>query len=267
MFTIITPVLNGMPYLPDAVHSLAKESETTPIQHIIMDGGSTDGTIEWLKDNQDLGFEICLDSDNSQSEALRNGFTKAHGQFMGWLNADDILEPGAIIKVKTAFLEQRDCVAVSGAALVINEHNHIIGSTRELPDGDLNSLLTRLQNIPQPSTFFRRDIYERTPGIDLSLHYAMDVDLWLKLAKHGPVHVLKNDILSRVRIHSDAKTVKNQDATAREDLKVRLRHGMRWAPRTTLHLSKRAFAYPLLRPLQRVIQKMISRAASKGPRS
>ena len=86
----------------------------------------------------------------------------------------------------------------------------------------------------------------------------MDVDLWLQLAKHGPIRVLKNDILSRVRIHKFAKTVQNQDATAREDLKVRLSHGMRWAPSTTIHLSKRAFLYPLLRPMQRIVHKAIA---------
>ena len=86
----------------------------------------------------------------------------------------------------------------------------------------------------------------------------MDVDLWLQLSKQGPVHVMKNVVLSRVRIHAKAKTVKNQDATAREDLIVRLKHGLRWAPGTTLHLSKRAFVYPLLRPIQRVVKKAVS---------
>ena len=244
MFTIITPVLNGMPFLPEAVHSIATESENLPIQHIVIDGGSTDGTLQWLKDNQDLGYEICTEPDHGQSDALRKGFDKAHGEYIGWLNADDILESGALKKVLKAFEENRDCVAVSGAALVINEKNEIIGSTKALPDGDLHSLLTQLQNIPQPSTFFRRDIYLRTTGINLKLDYAMDVDLWIQLAKHGPIHVLKNDVLSRVRIHQLAKTVQNKDATAREDLKVRLRHGMRWAPSTTLIFQKEPFFIP-----------------------
>ncbi|MBL92829.1 MAG: hypothetical protein CMH56_13575 [Myxococcales bacterium] len=261
MFSIITPVLNGMPYLPQAVRSVAEASEGVVVQHIIMDGGSTDGTLRWLEDNQDYGYEIVSGKDSSQSEALIKGFERAHGRYLAWLNADDLLEPDALAKVHRAFSTSDAWVAVSGAALVINGENEIIGSTKALPNGELSSLLGHLQNIPQPSTFFRRDIYNLVAGINLNLNYAMDVDLWLQLAKHGPIHVMKNEILSRVRIHDGAKTVNNQDATAREDLMVRLKHGMSLTSKNSLHLSKRGFIYPCLRPFQ----KLAKRALAKTP--
>ena len=263
MFSIVTPVLNGMPYLPHAVRSVAQASSQIDVQHIIMDGGSTDGTLEWLQDNQDYGYEIHSGRDKSQSEALIKGFERAHGKYLGWLNADDLLEPDALLKASEAFSTSEAWVAVSGAALVINGHDEIIGSTKALPTGELGSLLGNLQNIPQPSTFFRRDVYHRVAGINPRLNFAMDVDLWLQLAKHGPIHVLKNEVLSRVRIHEGAKTVNNQDATAREDLLVRLRHGMPLASKNGLHLSKRAFLYPCLRPFQKVVRRTAALAKRK----
>ena len=73
MFTIVTPVLNGMPFLPAAIHSIAREKEHVAIQHIVMDAVSTDGTQEWLRENQDLGYELIIGPDQGQSDALQKG--------------------------------------------------------------------------------------------------------------------------------------------------------------------------------------------------
>ena len=226
MFSIVTPVLNGMPYLPHAVRSVAQASSQIEAQHIIMDGGSTDGTLEWLQDNQDYGYEIHSGRDKSQSEALIKGFERAHGKYLGWLNADDLLEPDALLKASEAFSTSEAWVAVSGAALVINGHDEIIGSPRHCPPANwVHSWATYKTSLSlRPfSTGCLPPCRRNQPSIK---NFAMDVDLWLQLAKHGPIHVLKNEVLSRVRIHEGAKTVNNQDATAREDLLVRLRHGM-----------------------------------------
>ena len=129
-FTIVTPVLNGMPWLPEAVSSVARQRDDADfeIEHIVFDGGSTDGSREWLVGHPELGCELRFQPDHGQTDALVVGFDAARGELLGWLNADDVLEPGTLKTVHDLFAESPDVVMVSGACLFIDLNGRVIGA-------------------------------------------------------------------------------------------------------------------------------------------
>jgi glycosyltransferase involved in cell wall biosynthesis len=246
LFTIVTPVFNGMPWLPEAIDSVLSQVETS-VELIVLDGGSTDGSREWLAGNVKDRAQMVFEPDRGQTDALIRGLTQARGVYLGWLNADDRLEPAALARVAAAFDDAPDASVVSGCCLEIDESGAITGLIPTPPSATLKGLLAHPHNLAQPATFFRTEAYGRVGGLDPDLDLAMDVDLWMRLALTGRVVLLRDQVLARFRIHSGAKSVTRATATVREDLKVRRRHGMPRTTRAWWVLFKRAYLRPLKR--------------------
>lgn len=224
--SIVTPVLNGMPWLPEAVESVARQRSDVEIEHIIRDGGSTDGSREWLTAHEALGFRATFERDGGQTDALIAGFADATGDVFGWLNADDLLEPGSLPLVAEAFEANSDAVIVSGGCLLIDSDAAVIGAIQTPPHPEFDRLLRHPTNLAQPATFFRAEAYRQAGGLDRRFNLAMDVDLWFRLASTGRVVLLGDAVLARFRLHPDAKSVRAAAAACREDLGIRRRHGM-----------------------------------------
>lgn len=246
LFSIVTPVFNGMPWLPEAIESVLSQVDAR-VELIVTDGGSTDGSREWLVSNVKDVARLVFEPDRGQTDALIRGLSQASGAFLGWLNADDWLEPAALARVAAAFDGAPDASIVSGCCLQIDESGAFIGLIPTPPSATLKGLLAHPNNLAQPATFFRAEAYRRVGGLDPNLDLAMDVDLWMKLAGVGRVVVLPDEILARFRIHRGAKSVTRATAAVREDLRVRRRHGMPVATRAWWVLFKRAYLRPLKR--------------------
>jgi GT2 family glycosyltransferase len=229
-FTIVTPVLNGMPWLPQAVGSVADQRANVgfEIEHIVLDGGSTDGSREWLLEHPEMGCDLRFQADHGQTDALSSGFGAAKGELLGWLNADDALELGTLETVHDLFAASPDVVMISGACLFIDPDGRVIGAMATPPRPSLEGLVQTRINPAQPSTFFRASAYAQVGGLDRGLNLAMDVDLWIRLARVGRYVVLPDRVLARYRIHPQAKSERLAWASAREDLTVRRRNGMKW---------------------------------------
>lgn len=166
-FSIVTPVFNGMPWLPDCVESIASQSADVDVEHLILEGGSTDGSREWLRDNADLGYTVVLEPDTGQTDALITGFSRATGDVFGWLNADDLLEAGSLGRVASVFQADPDLILVGGCCcVVIDEAGNFGGLIGTPPAGDFHGLLTHIDNPPQPATFFRAEAYRLAGGLD-----------------------------------------------------------------------------------------------------
>lgn len=246
-FTIVTPVLNGMPWLPEAVRSIVAQGRDVDVEHIVLDGGSTDGSREWLEANAAPGTILVFERDTGQTDALIRGFARASGEILSWLNADDTLEPGALARVAEAFDSNPEAVLVAGACLHIDSAGAVIGAIPTPPSSTLEGLLAHPYNIAQPSSFVRAGAYRAVGGLDPTLRMAMDVDLWMKLARIGRVVLLPGDVLSRFRIHGGAKSVAGASRAVREDLRVRRRYGMAVPSRTWWTLFKQAYLRPVKR--------------------
>ena len=199
------PVLNGMPWIPGAVASVVSQTGVE-VELIILDGGSTDGTRAWLTGSAPEGVRVVLAPDHGQTDAIAKGLAMANGSILGWLNADDMLEPGALATACDAFATHPGASMVSGACLIIDEVGEVTGRIDTPPNGSLDGLLRFPRNLAQPATFFSAAAYRQTQGLDLRLQYAMDVDLWLKLARIGPAALLADRVLARFRVHGGAKS-------------------------------------------------------------
>jgi glycosyltransferase involved in cell wall biosynthesis len=255
-FTIVSPVLNGMPWLPEAISSVARQRESgVDLEHLVLDGGSTDGSREWLLAHPELGCKLIFEKDGGQTAALESGFEKASGELLGWLNSDDVLEPGALAAVQELFATQPDVVMISGACLFIDTDGKVFGAMATPPEPTLEGLVRTRLNPAQPSTFFRADAYRKCGGLDRSLNLAMDVDLWLKLVKVGRYVVLPDRVLARYRVHAQAKSERLAVASAREDLKVRRRNGMRWRSQAGEELLRKAYVDPIVGRITRPVRR------------
>jgi len=220
LVSIVTPSLDQSRYLRAAIESVAAQTHT-PVEHIVVDGGSTDDTLAILRDYADL--EWTSEPDRGQSHALVKGFARAQGDVFGWLNADDAYEPHAVAAGVAALQE-------SGAALVYADVTRVDDDgvnprrIRSRPEFDLWTELNLGCGIYSPSVFFTRAAYEEVGGLDETLHMTMDYDLWLRIGKRYPArHV--DDVWGVQRLHEEAKT-RRWDPWP-ERLAVSRRHGGR----------------------------------------
>jgi GT2 family glycosyltransferase len=222
LVSIVTPSLNQGRYLREALESVRAQTYA-PIEHIVVDGGSTDETLAILEDFPELSWSS--DPDRGQSHALNKGFALATGEILGWLNADDAYLPDAVEQGVKALQE-------TGAGLVyadvtrVNDDGVNPRRIRSRPVFDLWTELNEGCGIYSPSVFFTRAALEQAGLIDETLHLTMDYDLWLRIGKQRPVAYV-DAIWSIQRTHAKAKSLARTDEFWPERLRVSRRHGGR----------------------------------------
>ena len=222
LVSVVTPSLNQASYLREAIESVRAQSYPC-IEHIVVDGGSTDGTLAILQEYDRVRW--ISEPDSGQSHALNKGFAGAHGDIFGWLNADDAYPPHAIA-------EAVEALSVGDVALVyadVTRVNDDWVNPRQIGSRPRFELWTELNlgcGIFSPAVFFTRAAYEAVDGIDESLHLTMDYDLWLKIGgRFGARRV--DSAWGLQRIHDDAKTMRYSNDVWPERLAVSRRHGGR----------------------------------------
>jgi glycosyltransferase involved in cell wall biosynthesis len=184
-FTIVTPCLNGAATLPQALASVREQDYAGEVEHLVIDGGSTDGTLEVL---EQAGVRYLSEPDRGLSDAVNKGIRMAHGDMIGWLNADDVYLPGALGRVGKAFVEHADALWVTGPCLIMGADGQEIRSAvtryKNLFLRRYSYRLHLVQNfVSCPSTFVRRDAFDRIGLLDERFKYSMDYDLWLRLGR------------------------------------------------------------------------------------
>jgi len=255
LVSIVTPSLNQARYLREAIESVMAQTYA-PVEHIVVDGGSTDGTLEILAEYEHLHW--ISEPDRGQSHALNKGFAMARGDIFGWLNADDAYEPEAVSAGVSALgeagLAYADVIRIDGDGV----------NPRRIRSRAAFDLWTELNlgcGIYSPSVFFTREAFETVGPLDEELHLTMDYDLWLRIGKRFAVRRV-DAIWAIQRLHDDAKTIRHYDEFWPERLAVSRRYGGRLV---SPMLINRHLSAPLARRLATRAAAAMYALAGKRP--
>jgi glycosyltransferase involved in cell wall biosynthesis len=220
LVSIVTPTYNMADRLPQCVESVA--SQTYPhIQHVVVDGASTDGTKDYLASQAHLKW--ISEPDEGQSDALNKGFAMADGEIVTWLNADDVLLPHAVAKVVDAFRTNPSAGWVYGNLEVRRGDERWV---TKAPPRITNTTFQRGNVVSQPGTFFTAATLEQVGGIDADFHLTMDFELWLRFVAAGIPSVYVPMPLAAFEVHLGSKTgSQGALAFAMEEFRALLKHG------------------------------------------
>jgi glycosyltransferase involved in cell wall biosynthesis len=221
--SIVTPSFNTAQFLGDAIQSVLAQ-DWPRVNFIVMDGGSTDGSVELLRSFGDR-VQWVSQKDGGQSDALNQGFARLGGEILGWLNSDDTYAPGAFRAVMEYFQAHPEINVVYGNANFIDAAGNLIGPCVHIEPYNHRRLFYYTDFLVQPATFFRRSAFEAVGGIDDSLHFGMDYDLWLRLAKQFKFAYLPK-LLANFRWLSNNKTAIGGFKRLEEIERILKKHGL-----------------------------------------
>ncbi len=216
--SVVTPSYNQGRYLEQTLRSVL-DQDYAELEYIVVDGGSTDASAEIISRYADRLAFWSSEPDGGQTDALIKGFAIATGDIMCWLNADDLFEPWTLADVGAYFASRPEARAVYGDGTLIDAAGRPTGRKRE-PGFNRFIWLHDHNFIPQPSAFWRRDLYDQVGGLNPALEMSMDADLWIRFADVTRVQHVRRD-WSRIRRHREQKSRLRRADTAREDRAIR----------------------------------------------
>lgn len=219
LVSIVTPSFNTGGFLDDTIRSVL-EQDYSHLEYLIMDGGSTDTTLHILDRYADR-LRYVSEPDKGQADALNRGFGMTQGEILAFLNADDTYLPGAVTAAVRAFAAHPEAAVVYGDASYVADNGRAIAFYPVEAFNPAN--LARRCFICQPAAFFRRDAFLACGGLDASLRFALDYDLWIRMARRYPM-VKIDRRLATLRLHARTKTMSEMASAMHETIAVLRRH-------------------------------------------
>jgi glycosyltransferase involved in cell wall biosynthesis len=225
LVSIITPSFNQVRYLESTIRSVL-DQDYPNIEYIIVDGGSEDGSAEIIRRYSDRLAWWVSEKDRGQTDAINKGLARAKGEILAWINSDDTYQPHAITEAIGFLLNRPEVGLVYGEANFIDENGRVIGRF-PAAQTDYRRLRQGYVHIPQQASFWRADLWRKVGPLDPSFYFAMDYDLWVRLAALAPVQYTPR-LWANFRLHSHAKTINADERCWNEMLKVHFRDGGTW---------------------------------------
>ena len=222
LVSIITPSFNQARYLEATIRSVLSQGYPH-IEYMIVDGGSNDGSVDIIKKYESKLAWWVSEKDKGQTDAINKGFARAQGEVLAWINSDDTYEPGAVSGAVKYLQEHPEVGMVYGDCNFINESGRVIG---KFGSAQTNYRLLRqgYAHIPQQTMFFRASLWKQVGPLDPSFYFAMDYDLWTRVAARTEIkYVLQT--WANFRLHTSGKTIVADDRCWPEMIRVHYRDG------------------------------------------
>jgi len=220
--SIVTPSYNQAQFLERTILSVLNQNYPN-LEYIIIDGGSTDGSVEIIKKYEKYLTYWVSEKDNGQADAINKGFSKSSGEILAYINSDDVYLPGVFKKIVKIFNENPKTDLVFGNIMFIDCYDNFIGELRFTPF-NIETLIYEGGNLHQTGTFWTRKIYDKVGGFNPKYTFCTDFDFFCRVAEVGSMVYIK-DYLSCFRIHEKAKfsTIKHIGLAEHEEIAKRYR--------------------------------------------
>ena len=222
LVSIVTPSYNQAPYIEETIGSVLSQ-DYPQIEYAIVDGGSTDGTVDVIKKYQDRLSWWVSEKDRGQTDAINKGFGKAKGEILAWINSDDTYEPGAVTAAVKYLEDHPEVGMVYGDCNFINEKGRVIGRFNSAQTS-YHLLRQGYAHIPQQTMFFRANLWRQVGPLDPSFYFAMDYDLWTRIAARSEIRYIPQT-WANFRLHTSGKTIVADDRCWPEMIRVHYRDG------------------------------------------
>jgi glycosyltransferase involved in cell wall biosynthesis len=240
LVSILTPSYNQGRFLEQTIQSVLAQDYAN-LEYLIVDGGSTDGSVEIVRRYAPRLSWWVSEPDQGQTDALNKGFAHASGEIFAWLNSDDTYLPGAISAAVSCLQAHPEAALVYADANLVDEEGRIMGRFPSRQT-NLNMLLRGSVHIPQQTAFFRANAWKQVAPLDPTFHFAMDYDLWVRLAKMAPL-VHTPGLWANFRLHGAGKSIAMDDRCYPEMIRVYQRErgnrisllSFRWLLRRTFY--------------------------------
>jgi len=278
LVSIVTPSYNKGAFIEETILSV-RNQDYPNIEHIVIDGGSTDNTLDIIKKYEGTyNMRWVSEPDEGQSEAINKGWRKAHGEILAYLNADDTYMPRAIETAVKFLNDHPEISMVYGDCNIVNECNEVVGRC-QATEFDIKEMICGRGSVPQPATFFRRAVLDEIGYLDSDLYMAMDFDYWIRIGlkfkakyipqlianfrrcpgtksvseayKFGPEHLYIIDkTFANPELPEELKSLRRQAFSCAHLVAGRCYHFQRQMKLARKHLIKSIMLYPpnLVRP-------------------
>lgn len=236
--SVVVPCLNLGRFLGETLDSLVGQRYPN-LEILIQDGGSTDDSAA-IASRYGEAVSWLSETDRNQSDAINRGFRRATGDWVTWVNADDVLAPEALWRVSEAATRQPQAGVIAGSGYVMDEGGNKASVLREPGANWRWQLVNLCYPFVQPAVFYRTELIQRLGGVDESLEYAMDWDLLIRAVRLTDI-AFTGALLAGQRVFATTKTATGGRARYREISNILSRHsGRRWAPGRILHFIEYA---------------------------
>lgn len=204
--SIVVPSYNQAQFLPYTLDSILQQPYND-IEVVVMDGGSTDGSVEVLENYQDDRIYWESKPDNGQSDAINQGMRRATGEILAYLNSDDTYLDDTIPFVMDYFTKHPNVDYIYGHCHAVDALGERLPNDQKANKATWYTILTKTFKIPQPASFWRRDVYDKIGDFDESMRYRFDYDYWIKIFIEQYTMQLIDRDLATYRFHDSSKSV------------------------------------------------------------
>ncbi|MEM7133555.1 MAG: glycosyltransferase family 2 protein [Chloroflexota bacterium] len=207
--TVVTPSFNQADYLEETIRSVLLQGYPN-LEYIIIDGGSTDGSVDIIKHYESHLAYWVSEPDSGQANAINKGWQRATGEYMTWLNSDDLLLPGSLFTTVSALVANKELDIVYGNAQFIDSNSVMLPPPYDTMYGkpwSLSQMIVGWWNpAPQQGFLMRRELLDKIGYLDESYHFTMDFEYWVRIAVAGGQGQWIKKLIASFRQHPDAKT-------------------------------------------------------------